>query len=49
MEFAAAIVTDPRTLEHKDHLQKALAGSFRSTLLARNLALHFEQASRSGR
>jgi hypothetical protein len=49
MEFASAIVTDPGRAEHQRHLQKALAGSSRSALLARNLALHFGFASRSAR
>lgn len=44
MEFAAAIITVRGSSEyrgHREHLQKALAGSHSDALLAKNLATHF--------
>jgi hypothetical protein len=43
MEFAAAIVTSwPKNPSHADHLRKALAGAGQDPLLAKNLAMHFQ-------
>jgi hypothetical protein len=42
MEFAAALLTlSGPALEHRDHVQKAMAGAKTDPLLARNLSSHF--------
>jgi hypothetical protein len=42
MEFAAALITlGGPTVEHQQHVQKALAGASADPLLARNLSSHF--------
>jgi hypothetical protein len=42
MEFAAALLTlSGPTEEHRDHVQKAMAGAKTDPLLARNLSSHF--------
>lgn len=48
MEFAAALITRfPQQATHRDHLQKAIAGTQEGSLLARNLVNHFGQRGQS--
>ena len=49
MEFAAALITlTPPNGDHRDHLQKAMAGAKTDALLAQNLASRFGSETISG-
>ena len=49
MEFAAALITlGSATSDHRDHVQKAMAGSKTDPLLARNLASRFGNETIAG-
>jgi hypothetical protein len=51
MEFAAAVIASDRRIgaNYQEHLQRALAAAKPGTLLAKNLASHFPDATKSAR
>jgi hypothetical protein len=50
MEFAAAVISlYPSRSAHREHLQRAYRGAAEGSLLARNLASHFPNSSKTAK